>query len=340
MWSDKIPEWISHILVVLFVLTVLALHLTSAAVAGFLVYTLSLRLKSLLERWGTGAYARRGALAIVIFGVALAVYAAALGIWEFAKSRHGMAGLSTELSDGLERLRASMPAWADAYIPDSVDSAKIAVVDALKKYSADLSAVGKGTVRLFAHVLIGVVVGAMLAWGEFGPASSYRPLSRELLGRFSSLRLAFEQEVFSQIQISLLNTILTAAYLKILPPLAGVHLPFTNALIGFAFVAGLIPIFGNLVSNGVIVLISLGASVHAAIASLVFLALIHKLEYFANARIVGRNIQAKAWEIIIAMVAMESLFGITGVAVAPILYAYAKAELGRAGLIGRRLREG
>jgi predicted PurR-regulated permease PerM len=92
---------------------------------------------------------------------------------------------------------------------------------------------------------------------------------------------------------------------------------------------------GNLLSNGVIVLVSLGVSLHAAIASLVFLILVHKLEYFANAKIVGRNIEARAWEIILAMVFMETLFGLVGVVVAPILYAYLKFELKRAELIGR-----
>ena len=34
--------------------------------------------------------------------------------------------------------------------------------------------------------------------------------------------------------------------------------------------------------------------------------MIHKLEYFLNARIVGTQIRARAWELLIAMLAMEA----------------------------------
>jgi predicted PurR-regulated permease PerM len=73
--------------------------------------------------------------------------------------------------------------------------------------------------------------------------------------------------------------------------------------------------------------------VHAALASLVFLIVIHKLEYFLNARIVGKRIESRAWELIAAMLAMEAAFGIPGVIAAPIYYAYLKDELSERGVI-------
>jgi predicted PurR-regulated permease PerM len=87
------------------------------------------------------------------------------------------------------------------------------------------------------------------------------------------------------------------------------------------------------VSNSIIVLISLGVSPGVAAASLVFLIVIHKLEYFLNAKIVGSEIHASAWEILLVMVAFEAAFGIPGVIIAPIAYAYAKAEMKDKGLI-------
>ena len=45
---------------------------------------------------------------------------------------------------------------------------------------------------------------------------------------------------------------------------------------------------------------------HVALAALASLSLIHKLEYFLNARIVGKRIQAPAWELLIAMLAPET----------------------------------
>jgi predicted PurR-regulated permease PerM len=54
---------------------------------------------------------------------------------------------------------------------------------------------------------------------------------------------------------------------------------------------------------------------------------LHKLEYFLNARIVGQSIHAAAWEILVAMVVFEAVFGLPGVIAAPIVYAYLKREL-------------
>ena len=70
-----------------------------------------------------------------------------------------------------------------------------------------------------------------------------------------------------------------------------------------------------------------------ALASLAFLIVIHKLEYFLNARIVGTQIQSRTWELLSAMLVMEAAFGIGGVVAAPIYYAFVKDELKRQGLV-------
>ena len=90
---------------------------------------------------------------------------------------------------------------------------------------------------------------------------------------------------------------------------------------------------GNLVSNTVIVIVSLSSSVAVAIASLAFLIVIHKLEYFLNARIVGTRIGSHTWELLLAMLVMEAAFGVAGVVAAPIYYAFVKEELKGQGLV-------
>jgi len=54
---------------------------------------------------------------------------------------------------------------------------------------------------------------------------------------------------------------------------------------------------------------------------------VHKFEYFLNARIVGNRIKARSWELLLAMLTMEAVFGISGLVMAPICYAFLKAEL-------------
>ena len=129
------------------------------------------------------------------------------------------------------------------------------------------------------------------------------------------------------------NTLFTAVYLLGILPLAGVHLPYAKTLVALTFITGMLPVVGNLISNTVIVIVSFSVSLQVAIASLAFLVVIHKLEYFLNARIVGSRIQARAWELLLAMLVIEAAFGIAGLVAAPIYYAYLKDELAARGLV-------
>jgi predicted PurR-regulated permease PerM len=173
----------------------------------------------------------------------------------------------------------------------------------------------------------------MLALHEALPIKTNRPLARELVERAARLGDAFRRVVFAQVQISLINTVLTGIYLAVILPILGVNLPFKKTLIVVTFITGLLPVVGNLISNVVIVVVSLSYSLNVAIGSLLFLVVIHKLEYFLNARIVGRRIECRAWELLLAMLAMEAAFGISGVIAAPIYYAYLKDELAERGLV-------
>ncbi|TXI88882.1 MAG: AI-2E family transporter, partial [Burkholderiaceae bacterium] len=88
-----------------------------------------------------------------------------------------------------------------------------------------------------------------------------------------------------------------------------------------------IPVVGNIISNTVIVIVSLSHSLQMAVVSLSFMIVIHKLEYFLNARIIGSQVNAKAWELLTAILVMETLFGLPGVVAAPVFYSYLKKEL-------------
>ena len=74
-------------------------------------------------------------------------------------------------------------------------------------------------------------------------------------------------------------------------------------------------------------------AVLVALASLTFLVVIHKLEYFLNAKIIGAEIESTAWELLLVMVIFERIFGIGGIIIAPVYYAYVKNELKRQGLL-------
>jgi predicted PurR-regulated permease PerM len=312
---------------------IIKLHLLPALLAGLLVYELVHLTAPFLARRLSHARAR---LVVAIVFAALVVSAVTLGlslVIGFFGNSGNLASLAAKMAEILDSSRASLPAWLLAYIPGSVDELKGMAVAWLREHASEVQVIGKEAGLTLAHILVGLVIGAMIAVQATVGAETPRPLAVALEERARRLAEAFRGIVFAQARISLINTTFTAAYLAIVLPLAGVHLPFTKTMIALTFVAGLMPVIGNLISNTVIVVVSLAHSPHMALVSLAFLVIVHKLEYFLNARIVGDRIAAKAWELLLAMLFMEALFGMAGLVAAPIYYAYIKAELKAAGLV-------
>ena len=60
---------------------------------------------------------------------------------------------------------------------------------------------------------------------------------------------------------------------------------------------------------------------------------IHKVEYFINAKLIGRRTNTAAWELLAVMLVGEAVFGVAGLVAAPLYYAFIKQELRLAGLI-------
>lgn len=101
----------------------------------------------------------------------------------------------------------------------------------------------------------------------------------------------------------------------------------TGTMVLITFIAGLLPVVGNLISNTIIAIVSFSDSLLVVFMSLTWLILIHKLEYFLNAHIIGHKIRAKAWELLICMLLFEAIFGIAGLISAPVIYAQIKKTL-------------
>jgi predicted PurR-regulated permease PerM len=209
---------------------------------------------------------------------------------------------------GTEAIRASFTSW-------------------LRAHAVQAQSIGQEAGRTVAHLLVGMVIGAMAALYDTTTTPNYKPLAAAMHARVVNLQDAFRRIVFAQLRIAALNAVFTAIYLMVVLPLAGIELPLRKTMIAVTFFAGLLPVIGNLISNTVIVIVGLSHSLATAVASLLFLIVIHKLEYFLNARIIGSHINARTWELLTAMLVMEALFGLPGVVAAPVLYAYVKKEL-------------
>jgi predicted PurR-regulated permease PerM len=332
-------EVASLILAALGLLVVLQFGLLAALLAGLLAHQCAQMLA-----------ARHRAVGVTKFGGKIIALTILGGVFAFALTfgtvrivnlltgnSEGVVPLMQEMANAIDSARSHFPPWIQAYLPANVDEWKTEAVGWLRYNAAVLGNIGESLGKILVHILIGLIIGGMVVLADptqgYGHGRPPGPLARALEARITILGRAFRRVVFGQVRISALNTLLTGIYLAGILPLFDVHLPLIKTMIVVTFVAGLLPVLGNLISNTVIVVVSFSVSFWVAVGSLVFLVAIHKLEYFINARIIGGQIRARAWELLLAMLVMEAAFGIPGVIAAPIFYAYLKSELASRGLI-------
>ncbi|HBA71128.1 MAG TPA: hypothetical protein DCZ63_02700 [Geobacter sp.] len=326
------PVITSYLLASAAVFFVLRFHLVPAVFAGLTVYVLTIKLSRHLPK-NMNRVARQVALGVVVLCVMTCMTGVGAAVWYFIGSSQGIGALLTTVVETLGTLRRTLPPSVADVLPTTIEGLRQQLAEILSEHVQKISVVGFGSLKVFAHVLLGMVVGGMAAVHHFREHHELPPLTAALRSRLRVLVIAFDKVVLAQVKISSLNTTFTAVYLLVLLPLFGVHLPMATILVLLTFAVGMLPVVGNLVSNTFIVVISLGVSPMVGGASLVFLVLIHKAEYFMNARIVGNEVHATAWELLSAMLLLESAFGIAGLVAAPVVYAWLKAEVKEQGVI-------
>ena len=228
-------------------------------------------------------------------------------------------------------LRQKLPPDLAAMLPEGTVEVQRTIANYLGTKAGMLALAGRAWLGGVLHAYVGLLIGALAAVRP--RIGSQRPLAQQLHLRISRFGEAFRQIVAAQFWIAAFNTLLTSLFLLFVLPLWDLHLPYTPALITLTFVAGLIPIVGNLVCNAVITLVGLSVSPAAAVACIVFLILIHKEEYVINAKVVGQRTHMGVWELLSVMFVAEAVFWAAGLVAAPLFYAYLKKELFAARLV-------
>lgn len=318
----------SWILIGLAMVLVLIFHLLPALLAGLLVYELIHILTPYIERKLPGTRAKIIAVALLTIIIVSLLSLAGAGLVAFFRSESGsLTVLLAKMAQIIEDSRKILPAWILDRLPSDAIAFKEEATIWLRTHAGDLQVVGKEAGRITAHIIIGMIIGGMIALRDAARDNQYKPFARALAQRAWLFGDAFKRVVFAQVRIASINAFFTGVYLAVILPLLGIELPLVKTMIAITFVVGLIPVVGNLISNTVIVVVSLSHSLGVAIGSLAYLIIIHKFEYFLNARIVGGQIRANAWELLITMLLMEAIFGLAGIVAAPIYYAYLKSEL-------------
>jgi predicted PurR-regulated permease PerM len=317
----------SYVLALVAMWAVLELRLLGALLAGMLVFQLVHTIAPAIEQHMSSKRARWVAVVVLAATVVGALAGLTLGIAEhFEHTVPNLQNLLDQVMQIVDQARTRTPEWIAALLPGDVTQMKQKAGVLMQTHMGLLQQGGKNVARVFAHVFFGMIIGAMVAITS--ERHSHRlPLSTAFVTRATRFADAFRRIVFAQVKISAINVVFTALYLLVALPAFHEQLPLAKTLVLVTFITGLLPVIGNLISNTLIVAVSLSVSLPTAVASLVFLVLIHKLEYFLNARIIGGQIEARAWELLFAMLVMEAAFGVAGLIAAPIFYAYIKREL-------------
>jgi predicted PurR-regulated permease PerM len=190
----------------------------------------------------------------------------------------------------------------------------------------------RGATRQIVFFVIGIVAAVSLfihARFELDRATHPQPNNLyylawdEIAERFVLFFRSFTMVMGAQIIISAINTSLTAIFVL------SIGLPHPVVVLGVTFLCGLLPVLGNLISNAVIVAIGFTVSPQTALSALIFLIVIHKLEYFLNSKIIGDRIRNPVWLTLLGLVIGEKLMGVPGMILAPVVLHYLKMEVGQ-----------
>ncbi len=313
-----------------------AARVSYALMLGFFVLVGWLHLATLLLTTFFGyfalrqfAFGRSKALAVVLYLIVVA--ALGYGLIYFSKQAY-----------------VTLPKIADTTIPAVVEfaeqqeielpftdfkSLKQLALSGVKEKFANIGMYARDIFTELAALIIGLVVALSLFLNarlnlEDDPHSTrgslYFAISRELVFRFRNFYRSFATVIGAQILISSINTLLTSIFL------VWNGYPHVMVIIVLTFLLGLLPILGNLISNVLIIGVGFTLSPRIALAALIFLVVIHKLEYFLNSKIIGDRIKNPMWLTLIGLVVGEKLMGIPGMILAPVVLHYLKVEASRA----------
>ena len=261
-----------------------------------------------------GEFIRNKWLALAVFLLVVAGLAYA--------SVHFTRAAITALPKIAENSIPAATAWAQAReieLPfTDFESLKNVAMDALKEqvhYLRNFANFARNATTLIVFVIIGVVAAVSLFFNsqlDIFPESHavrhnlYSICCAEVSARFREFYHSFATVMGAQMTISCINTVLTSIFVL------AVGLPYAPVIIGITFLCGLVPIVGNVISNTVIVFVGFIVSPKVALGALLFLIVIHKLEYFLNSKIIGDRIRNPVWLTLFGLIVGEKLMGIPG----------------------------
>lgn len=308
---------ISYWFILITILLVGWLHLATPLLAALFSYFLL----SKLQFAGDRKWVPVALFAVLFLGIAY-------GLGQFAKQT------AHALPEIVEKTIPTVITWAEQEqieLPfTDYQGLKAMAMDTVKetKNFAHVANFAKIATTQLVFLIIGCVVAVsiflnaqvVLDRASMPKDNLYAVCADEIAQRFRNFYRCFVTVMGAQIIISAINTALTSIFVFT------VLKDHQFVVIGVTFFCGLLPVIGNLISNTVIVAISFTISPKMALIALIFLVVIHKLEYFLNSKIIGHRIKNPVWLTLLGLILGEKLMGIPGMILAPVVLNYLKVE--------------
>lgn len=221
----------------------------------------------------------------------------------------------------------STASWAKSLNLPTLDSASVqaSVKDHLKGHMGSvLTFTGLGLKSIFLLVLSLIagfsVLSQILAYKK--PLADQAPLISALKHQAVLFQECFSNFMTAQAYVALWNTFCTSVFIFGILPALEVDLPFKVLLVSMTFLFSFIPALGNIVCNTLMAVVCAANGPFIAALAIGYLIVAHKAEYLINAHFLGRLQSVSVAEILLGLVVGETLFGLFGLVLIPIVYLY------------------
>lgn len=323
--KENIQQTTAYIVLIMLLLIVLGFHVVPGLLSGLLSYVLTKNFLKAIEFKIPNNLTKVKIVGLVVGMTSFGILSGLIFLTIKALNGENVSGLINTLAETISNSKDLLPDAISAYIPESVMEIKEVFINAIKSHMQEFANIGRGALHSFLLVLIGWLVGILIACKK--PTKNKTLFSKTWDDLWFKLSNAFKFVVFAQIKVAAFNSLVMSIFLFIVAPIFEWHIPYSKMLILITFLCGLLPIIGNLISNTISFLLAFTVSLHAAIGALVVLMLIHKLEYLIISKSLGSDIDSDIWELLIILFSFEILFGVAGMVFSPIIYAFFKQEM-------------
>src|SRR5262249_6082832 len=255
-------EIASWILIGAFLIYVMMLHMVSALIGGLALYLILDRLAQSMSKRIPGMAARTTSVIIVTLIAGGVIVGAVVALISFLRHQGDtLPALMGQMADTLRSTRLWLGDYGRQLIPDFMTDAetfKVGIVDWLKQHAASLRVAGSTFSAGLLHIVMGILLAIVVFFRHIAHHDDHArgPLAHHLTEKADRFAQIFARIASAQIKVSLFNTFIVALYLMTLL-LLGRQIPFMTTLIVVTFAFGLVPIVGNIVTNAVLVILSL-----------------------------------------------------------------------------------